>query len=93
VGELFPLLGGVLAGVAAMRCATWKRGAACVVAISVVLGVVATLVNGEGLQFVPVDMAIVGLTGFAILLVGPRLWAAAARQPPVAGGDERRVEG
>lgn len=92
MGELFPLLAGVLAGVVAMRLSTRKRRAACIAAVSVAFGVIATLVNGEGLFLIPVDTAIVGLTGFAIL-AGPRLWARVARRAPMARRDERRARG
>jgi uncharacterized membrane protein len=92
VGELFPLLAGVFAGVVGMRLPTRKLRAACVAAVSVAFGVIATLVNGEGLFLIPVDTAIVGLTGFAIL-AGPRLWARVARRAPAAGSHEQRAEG
>jgi peptidoglycan/LPS O-acetylase OafA/YrhL len=92
VGELFPFLAGLLAGVGAIRLPTRRLRATCVAALSVAFGVVATLVNSEELVMVPVDTVIVGVTGFGIL-AGPRFWARGPGRAPVAGRDERRAEG
>jgi peptidoglycan/LPS O-acetylase OafA/YrhL len=83
MGELFPLLAGVLAGVVALRVASRRSRAAAIAVISVAFGVIATLVNHEQAFLIPVDTAIVAVTGLA-LLAAPRLWGAA-----VARRDER----
>ena len=76
MGELFPLLAGVLAAAVAMRFERRRAQAACIAVISVVFGVTATVVNGEEWFLVPVDTAIVALAAVAIL-AAPRLWARA----------------
>lgn len=76
MGELFPLLAGVLAAAVAMRFERRRARAACIAVISVGFGVAATVVNGEEWFLVPVDTAIVALTAVAIL-AAPRLWARA----------------
>jgi hypothetical protein len=88
VGELFPLLAGVLAAAVAMRFATLRARAACVAAISVGFGVTATVINGEEWFLVPVDTAIVAVCSVAIL-AAPRLWARARGGAPA--GAEREA--
>jgi peptidoglycan/LPS O-acetylase OafA/YrhL len=90
VGELFPLLAGVLAGVVALRLASRRRRAAAIAAIAVSFGVIATLVNHEEAFLVPLDTAIVAVTALA-LVAAPRLWDRLARRARVAGPDERAV--
>jgi peptidoglycan/LPS O-acetylase OafA/YrhL len=87
MGELFPLLAGVLAGVVTMRLSGAKPRTACIAVIGVVFGLIATAVNGESLLLVPVDATIVVLTAFAIL-AGPQLWA---RLRPEATRRESRI--
>jgi peptidoglycan/LPS O-acetylase OafA/YrhL len=89
VGELFPLLAGVLAGVVARRLSGTRLRVACVAIVSVVFGVLATLVNRESALLIPVDAAIVAVTG-AVILAGPQLLR---RLRPKHAGDGRVAQG
>jgi uncharacterized membrane protein len=91
VGELFPLLAGVLTGAVALGLPTRKLRTTCVGAMSVVFGVIATLLNGEELFMVPVDILIVGVPALAIL-AGHRLWVRARHRAPIARRDARSAE-
>jgi peptidoglycan/LPS O-acetylase OafA/YrhL len=89
VGELFPLLAGVLAGVVARRLSGTRLRVACVAVVSVVCGVLATVVNRESPLLIPVDAAIVAVTG-AVILAGPQFFR---RLRPEHPGDRRVGQG
>ncbi|MFN2477731.1 MAG: hypothetical protein ABR615_00945 [Pseudonocardiaceae bacterium] len=62
MGEILPLAAGVLVGLIAMHLSVANRTRIVLLAsISAASGVAATLINGEELFFIPIDMAIVGL--------------------------------
>jgi hypothetical protein len=86
VGELFPLLAGILAGVIALRLTTARARTACLIAMGLVFGTIATVVNGEEFWLVPVDAAIVVVTG-GVIVNWRRI---AARVRPAGGGERAR---
>ena len=84
MGEVLPLAAGILVGVIAMYLSVSKRRRmVLLVTISITFGVGATLVNHEELFFIPIDIAIVGLSaGAALAMVRPRGRAGHMRTNP-----------
>lgn len=73
MGEVLPLAAGILVGVIAMYLSVSNRTRIVLLAmISITFGAVATLVNHEELFFMPIDIAIVGLSAGAALAVARR---------------------
>jgi hypothetical protein len=68
MGELLPVLGGVLAGVLATRLSTPRLRLACIAVLSAAFGVMATLANGEELFLIPVDTGIAAVSACVVLL-------------------------
>lgn len=86
MGELFPLLAGILAGAVAIRLSGTRHRVACVAVVSIAFGVLATAVNRESALLIPVDAAIVAVTA-TVILAGPALVSRLRRRPVRTGGD------
>lgn len=64
MGELFPIVAGILVGLIASRIARGRTRALVAVALTILFGVAATLVSGEAREswaFVFVDVGLVAL--------------------------------
>lgn len=93
MGEILPVITGALVGAAGLGISSRRLRAAWIAAMSLAFGVVATLINGEELFFIPVDMALAGLCACVVVVVAPRLWGRVAATrggvPPEARREER----
>ena len=70
--EIFPVAAGVLVGLLAFRVASFRMRALLVAALSVVFGVIATIIRGEALiswAFVLIDIPLVLGTSIVTVLV------------------------
>ena len=72
MGELLPILFGVLAGLIGLRLPSPLVRLGGIAAMSLSFGLAATLINGEELVFMLIDTAIVGLCA-GVVGAAPRL--------------------
>ncbi|RIK46362.1 MAG: hypothetical protein DCC58_03415 [Chloroflexi bacterium] len=82
--EVFPVLAGVLVGLVLLRVHSPRMKTLAFVALSVALGVTATVISGEyviGWEFVLIDIPVVMLSAAAVVVLAPRArtWATARR--------------
>ncbi len=74
MGEILPAITGALVGAAGLGISSRRLRATWIAAMSLAFGVVATLINGEELFFIPVDLALAGLCACVVAVAAPRLW-------------------
>lgn len=76
--EIFPVLAGALVGLVLLQVHSPRMKTIVFVALSVLLGVTATVISGEftiGWEFVLIDIPIVMLSAAAVVVGYPRLRA------------------
>lgn len=82
--EVFPILAGAFIGLVLLRIHSPRVKTVVFVALSLILGVTATVISGEyviGWEFVLIDIPLVMLSAAAVVLLAPRAraWAAQRR--------------
>lgn len=83
MGEVFPILAGVVVGLVALQLVDMRLRVALLAVASTVFGVIATFISGEALiswAFVLIDIPLVLGSALATIVVAPRVLEKLAQQ-------------